>query len=161
MPDSYSERRGFDSRRTDGNFGIVQLAGLETLNLAIQVRPLVPKPRRDRCAQQDTSVSRSLTIRTQRDGARPIERGRSPAWIGGGGKPKPSPFFRVAERQGAPLLPENMQVRVLPLEPSPSSLGVSAVSYAARRGSIPRGGSSPGRRRKRNGLPSKGPFVFW
>ena len=45
MPDSYSERRGFDSRRTDGNFGIVQLAGRETLNLAIQVRALVPKPK--------------------------------------------------------------------------------------------------------------------
>ncbi len=52
-----------DSRRTDSNFGIVQLAGRETLNLAIQVRALVPKPRRDTCVRRDACVSRSLTTK--------------------------------------------------------------------------------------------------
>src|SRR5262245_20468158 len=52
-------------------FGIVQLAGHETLNLVIQVRALVPKPRRDTCVRRGTCVSRSLTMQTQDAGAWP------------------------------------------------------------------------------------------
>src|SRR6185436_18850522 len=83
MPDSYSERRGFDSRRTDDSFfGIVQSVGHEPLKLVIQVRALVPKPRPDTCARRGTCVPWSLTI--SREKAEAVA-------------PKPSPFSDLAQ----------------------------------------------------------------
>ena len=58
--------------------------------LVIQVRILVPKPRRDTCVRRGTCVSRSLTMETQHDGARPSS-ATGHLRVGGGGTKRSGP----------------------------------------------------------------------
>ena len=161
MPDSYSVRRGFDSRRTDSNFGIVQSAGHETLNLAIQVRALVPKPRRDTCVRSGTCVFRSLTMETQRDGARPSS-ATGLLRVGGGGV-KTVSFFRgrhVAGRRGCYPLLIARSTRALGANPCRSFWeGLSFVKRCARFDSADRLQPWQAAQKKRSAV--QGPFVFW